>query len=507
MTHLIVAPIVLPAIIAALSLLFRRRRRWLGAAIGLAGCGALLLVALALFARAYDGAISVYALGKWPAPFGIVLVLDRLSALMLLLTSVLAMIVLCHAVITGLDRKGWHFHPLFQFLLVGLDGAFLTGDLFNLFVFFEVLLIASYGLMLHGQGASRLKAGIQYIVINLVGSTLFLIGIGVLYGVTGTLNMADMALRIAKLTPGDQGLAGAGALLLTLVFALKAALLPLHLWLPRTYASTAPAVAALFAIMTKIGVYSLIRVTSLIFGAGAGTLAWLPARWMLPASLLTVMVGFIGLLPARGLREQAAFGLVGSTGTLLVAVSLFEPRAMAAALYYLPHTTLAGALLFLVGDLIARRRPDYGDAITVGPRFANIEVISVLYMLAAIALAGMPPLSGFIGKLLILDAVEAHPAAGWIWAMVLGTTLIAIIGLARTGSTLFWKSSICGEAARPAPGGVTSKELLPSIALIILMVALVVGAGPITVFCDMVSAQLFAPQGYVEAVLGKGVAR
>lgn len=507
MTHLIVAPIVLPAIIAALSLLFRRRRRWLGAAIGLAGCTALLLVALTLFVRAYNGAISVYALGEWPAPFGIVLVLDRLSALMLLLTSVLATIVLCHAVITGLDRKGWHFHPLFQFLLVGLGGAFLTGDLFNLFVFFEVLLIASYGLMLHGQGTNRLKAGVPYIVINLVGSTLFLIGIGVLYGVTGTLNMADMAIRVAKLAPGDQGLAGAGALLLTMVFALKAALLPLHLWLPRTYASTAPAVAALFAIMTKIGVYSLIRVTSLVFGAGAGALAWLPTRWMLPASLLTVMVGFVGLLSARGLREQAAFGLVGSTGTLLVAVSLFEPREMAAALYYLPHTTLAGALLFLVGDLIARRRPDYGDAITTGPRFANIEVISVLYMLAAIALAGMPPLSGFFGKLLILEAVEAHPAAGWIWATILGTTLIAIIGLARAGSTLFWKSSSCGEAVRPAPRGVASKEMLPSISLIVLMVALVVGAGPVTAFCDVVSVQLFAPHAYIEAVLGKGVAR
>jgi len=504
MIHLIVAPIVLPAIIAALSLLFRDRRRRLGAALSLAGCGMLLSIALALFARAYDGTISVYALGQWPAPFGIVLVLDRLSALMLLLTSVLATIILCHALLTGLDRKGWHFHPLFQFLLVGLNGAFLTGDLFNLFVFFEVLLIASYGLMLHGQGARRLKAGVQYIVINLVGSTLFLIGIGVLYGVTGTLNMADMAVRVARLAPGDQGLAGAGALLLATVFALKAALLPLHLWLPRTYASTAPAVAALFAIMTKIGVYSLIRLTTLIFGAGAGALAWAPARWMLPASLLTVTVGFVGLLSARGLREQAAFGLVGSTGTLLVAVSLFDPRAMAAALYYLPHTTLAGALLFLVGDLIARRRPDYGDAITVGPRFAGIETISTLYMLAAIALAGMPPLSGFIGKLLILDAVTAHPAMGWIWVTILATTLIAIIGLARAGSTLFWKSATCGEAARPAPAGVGRGEFLPSAALVLLMAALVLGAGPVTAFCDMVSTQLFAPRAYIEAVLGTG---
>lgn len=501
MNHLIIAPLLLPAIVAALTLLSRWRARWIGSTLSIAGCIALVLIALALSATAYGGKISVYAVGDWLAPFGIVLVLDRLSALMLLLTSVLALIVLCHAVMAGLDRKGWHFQPLFQFLLLGLNGAFLTGDLFNLFVFFEVLLIASYGLMLHGQGARRLKGGLQYVIINLVGSTLFLIGVGILYGVTGTLNMADMALRISSLPPGDQGLARAGALLLTVVFALKAALLPLHLWLPRTYASTSPAVAALFAIMTKVGVYAIIRTTTLIFGADAGAVAWAPAGWMLPSALLTVAIGFAGLLAARGLRDQAAFGVVGSTGTLLVAVSLFEPDAMAAALYYLPHTTLTGALLFLVGDLIARRRPDYGDAITVGPRFASIGPISTLYLMAAIALVGMPPLSGFIGKLLILTAAAAHPAAPWIWVTILATTLIGMIGLARTGSILFWKSSICDEPLRPAPARVGRKELLPSAGLVALLAALVLGGGGILDYMNTVSAQLFAPRNYIDAAL------
>jgi len=503
MNHLIIAPLLLPAIVAALFLLGRWRARWIGSALSLAGCVALVLIALALFVTAYGGTISVYALGNWPAPFGIVLVLDRLSALMLVLTSVLALVVLCHAVITNLDRKGWHFHPLFQFQLLGLNGAFLTGDLFNLFVFFEVLLIASYGLMLHGQGAGRLKVGLQYVIINLVGSTLFLIGIGMLYGVTGTLNMADMALRISSLPHGDQGLARAGALLLTVVFALKAALLPLHLWLPRTYASTSPAVAALFAIMTKVGVYAIVRTTTLIFGADAGAVAWAPAQWMLPSAVLTVIIGFTGLLAARGLRDQAAFGVVGSTGTLLVAVSLFEPRAITAALYYLPHSTLTGALLFLVGDLVARHRPDYGDAITVGPRFASIGPISALYLLAGIALVGMPPLSGFIGKLLILTAAAAHPAAGWIWVTILVSTLIGTIGLARAGSILFWKSSTCDEPLRPAPAQVGRKALLPSAALVALLAALVLGAGGIVAYMDTVSAQLFAPRNYIEAVLGR----
>jgi len=503
MNNLIIAPLLLPAIVAALILLSRWRARRIGATLSIAGCTVLLLIAIALFVTAYDGKIAVYEVGDWPAPFGIVLVLDRLSALMLLLTSLLALAILCHAVITNLDRKGWHFHPLFHFLLLGLNGAFLTGDIFNLFVFFEVLLIASYGLMLHGQGAGRLKAGLQYVVINLVGSTLFLIGIGMLYGVTGTLNMADMALRISSLPPGDQGLARAGALLLTVVFALKAALLPLHIWLPHTYASTSPTVAAFFAIMTKVGVYAIVRTSVLIFGTGAGAVAWAPAKWMLPSALLTVGVGFTGLLAARGLRDQAAFGVVGSTGTLLVAVSLFEPGAMAAAFYYLPHTTLTGALLFLVADLVARRRPDYGDAITVGPRFASIGSISALYLLAAIALVGMPPLSGFIGKLLILTATAAHPAAGWIWATILVTTLVGMIGLSRSGSILFWKSSTCHEAVRAAPALVKRTELLPSAALVALLAALVLGGGVVVAYMDSMSAQLFAPQNYIEAVLGR----
>ncbi len=496
MNALIVAPIVLPAIVAALTVLARGRRRREVAALSVVSCVALLGIALRLLASASSSANEVYAVGDWPAPFGIVLVLDRLAALMVVLTAVLALVVLCHALLTGVDRRGWHFHPLFQFLLTGLNGAFLTGDLFNLFVFFEVLLIASYGLMLHGQGPARLQAGVQYVVVNLVGSILFLIGVGTLYGVTGTLNMADMAVRMAALPVGDQGLARVGALLLTVVFALKAALLPLHLWLPRTYANTSPVAAALFAIMTKVGVYAIIRTTTLIFGAE------LVGPLMLPAAIATVVVGFVGVLAARTLHEQAAFGVVGSTGVLLIAVALFEPQALAAGLYYLPHTTLTGALLFLVADLVARRRADHGDAITAGPRFASMGPIAVLYLLAGIALAGMPPLSGFIGKLLILKAAVPHPAAGWIWATILGTTLLAVIALARTGSMLFWKSG--GDDAVSPSAGASRLQLVPCAVLVMMLAGLVVGAGGVTGFMDRVAAQVFAPQQYIAAVLGSG---
>ncbi|GGC09217.1 monovalent cation/H+ antiporter subunit D [Novosphingobium endophyticum] len=494
MDALIAAPLLLPAFAGTASLLFWLRYRWIGAIISIASMMGLIALAIVLMAQAASGGAIAYALGDWPAPFGIVLVLDRLSALMLLLTALLGFAVAVHAALTGLDRKGWHFHPLLQFQLLGINGAFLTGDLFNLFVFFEVLLIASYGLMLHGQGAQRLSAGIQYVIVNLLGSTLFLIALGLLYGVTGTLNMADMAVRAGALPEGDQGLLRAGGLLLAVVFALKAALLPLHLWLPRTYAATAPAVATLFAIMTKVGAYAIIRTMPLIFGDAAGT-------FLLPSALGTMLLGFFGLLAARGLADMAAFGLIGSTATLLTAIALFDGHAMAAALYYLPHTTLTAALLFLTVDLIIRWRGVEGGAIVPTPHYKGQGWLGFQFLAAAVALVGLPPLSGFVGKLLILQAAIPSAYMVAIWAFVLGTSLLGLIGLARAGSTLFWKEDANPAIAadRPAPRAL---EALPAAFLLILLAALTAGAGPATAYMEATSAQVFDATGYVRSVLG-----
>ncbi|HMP61611.1 MAG TPA: proton-conducting transporter membrane subunit, partial [Phenylobacterium sp.] len=317
MNHWLTAPVLLPALLAPLMLLFLRRRLMESRVLSVAGCLAQLAFAVLLMNQADTGLIQSYALGGWQAPFGIVLVLDRLSALMLLTTSILALAVVSYAITSGLDRSGWHFHPLFQFQLLGLNGAFLTGDIFNLFVFFEVMLIASYGLMLYGGGGARLKAGVQYVVVNLVGSTLFLVAVGLIYGVSGTLNMAHLGQIVAQAPAGDHGLILAGGLLMVAVFGLKAALAPLHFWLPRTYASTAAPMAALFAIMTKVGAYCILRFTTVTFGDMAGPLAWAPAPWLLPAALATMVVGFVGVLGARYLRQMAAFAVVGSMGTLL----------------------------------------------------------------------------------------------------------------------------------------------------------------------------------------------
>ena len=502
--HLPIVPVIIPALAAPLTLLLMRRHAAWGIAVAFVSCFAMLAAALALLVTAGDGIVHVYELGDWPAPFGIVLVADRLAAIMLVLAASLALIALLHAVMTGIDRKGWHFHPLLQFQLMGLNGAFLTGDLFNLFVFFEVLLIASYGLMLHGQGPARLKAGVQYVVVNLVGSSLFLIALGLLYALTGTLNMADMGVAVAQVAPEDQGLLRIAALLLASVFAIKAAVVPLHLWLPRTYDVATPAVAALFAIMTKVGVYSLIRVVPQVFGDGAGAAAWAPAPFLLPAAMLTAVVGFAGVFTARTLSEQASYAIIGSTGTLLIAVAGWQAATLGAALYYLVHSTIAGAALFLISDVVARRRAGFSDnvgsATRSGPDFAQRQGVGLMFMAAAIATAGLPPLSGFIGKLLILKSVAGLPDWGWAWGVILSTTLIGVIGFARAGSAVFWKSAGTQDTT-PAPAA--KGDLAAPIIALVLLAALSAGAGWATAYADAAAAQVLDPAVAARAVLGE----
>lgn len=490
MTHLPILPVLLPAGLAALMLLALRGRLGAQRVLSLAGTAAILALAVHLLTVADQGQILVYRLGNWAAPFGIVLMLDRLAALMLVLTGVLALAVLAYAIGSGWDRRGAHFHTLWQFQLMGLNGAFLTGDAFNLFVFFEILLIASYGLMIHGAGAgaARLRAGLQYIAYNLAGSTLFLAALGVLYAATGTLNMADMAARVAQMPAGQGGLVSLGAVLLMLVFALKAALVPLQFWLPATYANAPGPVAALFAIMTKVGVYGIIRCGTLIFP----DMTLIP-QLLLPAAMLTLVVGQAGVLGARSLGRMAAFAALGSVGTLMLAVAQFTPQALAAGLYYLLHSTLAAGALFLVADAILARRGDPW----LRPATRLPGGLAVVYFFVAIAVAGMPPLSGFLGKLLILQASWQGPAMVWIWSLVLVTSLLAIYGLTRAGMVLFWAGT---APAQPA----ARSSLLAQAGLGLLiaaLVALTVGAGPVLRLTGATVAQLADRPAYVAVVL------
>ncbi|MFM7443987.1 MAG: proton-conducting transporter membrane subunit, partial [Tabrizicola sp.] len=335
MSHWIIAPVALPALVAALMVIGLRGHLALQRIASLAAILALNAIAAALLWSATRNGPEAYFLGDWPAPFGIVLVLDRLSALMVALLSLLALLTALYAIGSGWDRKGAHFHPLLMFLLMGISGAFLTGDAFNLFVFFEVLLIASYGLMIHGGGEARTRAGIQYIAFNLVGSSLFLFALALLYAVTGTLNMADLAAKLPSLPEGDTALLRVAAVMLILVFAIKGALVPLQFWLPGTYANAPGVVAALFAVMTKIGAYATLRAGTLIFPESLPATGPLLHDLIQPAALVTLVVGAVGVLGAKTLPRLVAFACIASMGTVFLAISAFTPQTTAAALYYM----------------------------------------------------------------------------------------------------------------------------------------------------------------------------
>ncbi|WP_092885366.1 monovalent cation/H+ antiporter subunit D [Roseicitreum antarcticum] len=500
MSHWIIVPIILPALIAPLLVLSARYDIVLQRVISLASVVFLLGVTVALTWTAAGGTVEVYEMGNWPAPFGIVMVLDRLSAMMVLMTSVLGLVVLLYVIGTGWDRRGRHFHALFLFQLMGLYGAMLTGDLFNLFVFFEVLLIASYGLMVHGGGKLRLQAGVQYVIYNLAGSTLFLFALATLYGVTGTLNMADMAVKAPALAEGDAALLRTAAAMLLIVFAVKGALVPIHFWLPNTYTHAPAPVAALFAIMTKVGAYAVIRVYTLVFGPGLAVTNTMPADWILPAALVTLIIGMAGVLAGGSLSRMASFAAIGSMGTLFIAISAFTPEATLAALYYMVHSTFAGATLFLIVDLVQRRRGSC--ALDLRAPMAQSGLIAAMFFAAAIATAGMPPLSGFLGKLLVLDALRSEPGAALIWTVILATSLIAVLGFARAGSMLFWKPhSVAGDGTPPAPQ-LNALPLVATGAMLALLLALTVLAGPLTGYMEATSAQLYDTSTYIEAVLG-----
>jgi multicomponent K+:H+ antiporter subunit D len=513
MNHWIIAPVILPALLAPLIAFVMRHDIVVARAASSAGTIALLAIAVGLTVLAADGGTHVYYLGNWPAPFGIVLVLDRLSALMVLLTALLAVIALLHAMATGWDTRGRHFHALFQFQLMGICGAFLTGDAFNLFVFFEVLLIASYGLMVHAGGKVRLQAGLQYVVMNLVGSTLFLFALGTLYAATGTLNIADLVVKVQQSGADDSGLIRVAAMLLLIVFGVKAALVPLHFWLPATYANAPAPVAALFAIMTKVGAYSIIRIHGMAFGPDNPATDTLIGDWLFVLALLTMAVGAFGVLGARRLGPLLSYAVVGSMGTLLLAVSVFDSYATTTALYYLIHSTFSAAALFLLADLVVTRRGN--DWLGVQPATVQNGLFAALFFAAAIAMAGMPPLSGFLGKLMIMDALRAPGVIGWAWTAIILGSLLTILGLAQAGSALFWKSTADTTApdhpARTAPADgptpetshtpATALEVAPTVAAVALLVGLAVMAGPVTNYLEATSAQIYDSSSYVEAVL------
>ncbi|MFO7576847.1 MAG: monovalent cation/H+ antiporter subunit D [Pelovirga sp.] len=509
MNHLIVAPLLLPLLMGAIIVIGVNRSLSLHRTLGLLSSLAITLITGTLLYQAMTGPIQMYVLGDWTPPFGIIMVLDRLSAMMIFITSLLAFLCLLYAV-KGTDEQGKNFHALFQFQLLGINGAFLTGDIFNLFVFFEVMLLSSYGLVLHGGGARRTKAGMHYVMLNLVGSSIFLIGVGILYGLLGSLNMADLAVRIAHAPADNAALLQAGGLILFGVFALKAALLPLYFWLPNAYGFTSAPVAALFAVMTKVGVYVILRVYTLIFGEHAGVAAHLLAPWLLPVALFTLAAGSIGVVASRDLRRTIAYMVVVSVGTLLAVIGTFDTDAIAAAIMYLPHTTFMTAAMFLIADMISRQRLDAGAGLTPDRPVGQQRLLGLLFLGAAVAIGGLPPLSGFTAKVMMLMGVQQHAAAPWIWSLVLTGGLFGLIALGRAGSVIFWKTLPLDEggagayAKSPHPGipHYAAGAAAPALLLLAISPLLVLFGGPLSDFAHAVAGQISNPVQYIEAVLG-----
>jgi multicomponent K+:H+ antiporter subunit D len=540
MPHLIVAPILLPLLTASLMLLLGEKHRPLKARINLIssllGLGISILLLLWVQEQGQASSIGVYLPGNWPAPFGIVLVVDRLSALMLVLTGIIGVSALLFAMARW-DRAGASFHALFQIQLMGLYGAFLTADLFNLFVFFEVLLAASYGLLLHGSGRARVSAGLHYIAINLLASSLFLIGAAMIYGVTGTLNMADLALKIPLVPDADRGLLHAGVAILATAFLAKAGMWPLNFWLVPAYSSASAPVAAMFAIMTKVGIYTLLRLWTLLFSGQAGASAFFGDDWLIYGGLVTIACAALSIIKAQRLERMASLSILVSAGILLAAIGFGQTALTASALFYLVSSTLALCALFLLAELIERSRSanelsldDDPDLLPPPleslhpPKGTNLDddqkavvgqvipwtmaFLGLSFIACALLIVGMPPLSGFIGKLSLISALfnpqglgvapqQPLSLAGWILvALLILSGLASLIAMARVGIQRFWTPQ-----DRPSPL-LHNYECVPIVALLGLCVLLTLRAEPLLRYTADTAASLSDPQQYVMSVLG-----
>lgn len=541
MPHLMLAPIILPLLTAAVMLLLREERHRTKLVLNLASTLLGLIIASALLVwtqqQGEPASMGVYLPGNWPTPFGIVLALDRLAALMLVLTSTVGLAAALYGSARWY-RAGVHYHPLFQFQLMGLSGAFLTADLFNLFVFFEIMLAASYGLLLHGSGRARVQAGLHFIAINLAASSLFLIGVSMLYGLTGTLNMADLARSVAQVQDADRGLLHAATGILATAFLIKAAIWPLNFWLVPAYSAATAPVGALFSIMTKVGVYAILRLWTLVFGSDAGPSALFGGLWLVGGGMATMAFGAIGMLGSQRLGHLAGYGAIVSSGTLLAAIGFGQNGLTAGLLYYLPSSTLAVCTLFLLSDVIDRWRSSDDSTDPYEPRadaapFLNAELVptdgcnlddkeqvlvgraipaaaafvGLSFMACTLLIAGLPPLSGFVGKVTMLTALlnplglgssaGLQPSwVGWTFmAVLIASGLLALIALSRAGIRHFWAAH-----DRPTPQ-LHVLEGLPIAALLAACLALTFAAAPAMRFTQATANALHAPNTYVRAIL------
>jgi multicomponent Na+:H+ antiporter subunit D len=494
MNMLLLWPLLIPLLTAVLALLSRRsprlRRTW-----SLTGSVALLIASGALLWGVYQHSIQHVQVGAWAAPFGITLVADLLSAIMIVIVGVTGLAVNVYALgAIDADDERMGFHPLYHLLLMGVNGAFLAGDLFNLYVWFEVLLITSFVLLVLGTRRAQVKGAVTYVMINLVASLCFLLAVGILYGLTGTLNMADLATRLPGIdTPG---LVTTTAMLFLVAFGIKAAVFPLFFWLPAAYHTPPIAVTAIFAgLLTKVGVYALIRVFTLLFVHDVGYTHTL----LLAIAALTMLSGVLGAAVQQDVRKILSFHIVSQIGYMVMGLALFTPLALLGAVFYIVHHIVVKTNLFLVGGVMQR----YGQSFELkelGGLYRAKPWLAALFLIPALSLAGLPPLSGFWAKLTIIQAgLEAEAYLAVAVALVVG--LLTLYSMTKIWNQAFWAAPPSGRSLQPG-GASLGAMVLPIVALAAVTLTIGLWAEPFVALAERSAAELLDPSAYVQAVLG-----
>jgi multicomponent Na+:H+ antiporter subunit D len=497
-------PVVLPLLGAGLTLVMARRAA-AQRAVSLAVLTVVLAVAVALLVLADQTGAQSVVLGGWQPPLGIVLVVDRLSALLLVTSAIVTLGVLVYSVGQGTadgdsETPVSIYHPTYLILVAGVANAFLSGDLFNLYVGFEILLVASYVLLTVGGTEARVRAGVTYVIVSLVSSVLFLSAIALVYGATGTVNLAQLAERLPEL-PADTQLLLHIALLLG--FGIKAAVFPLAFWLPDSYPTAPAPVTAVFAgLLTKVGIYAIIRTESLLFPGEALT------GVLLVAALLTLIVAILGAIAQNDLKRLLSFTLVSHIGYMVFGIAIGSVAGLAAAIFYAVHHITIQTALFLASGLVERR-----GGTTSGRRLGGLAQLSpllgVLYFIPAMNLAGIPPLSGFVGKLGLFRAGVAE--GGWLVYTVVAagalTSLLTLYAVARVWNVAFWRSPLEAEDPEPvlldpSPKGVLPRTMVAATAAMVgVGVLLAVIAGPVWAVSTRAAEDLMDQSAYVGTVL------
>lgn len=497
MKNLLFLPLLIPLATAVLGLLAWNRRR-LQRILGVCGTAALLLAGLLLLAEVGTGDILSVQAGNWPAPFGITLVADIFTALMVMATGVIGLGVTIYSLAEAdHHQESVGYHPLLQVLLLGVCGSFLTGDIFNLYVWFEVMLIASFVLLTLGGRREQMEGAIKYVALNLTASAFFLAGIGLLYGVAGTLNMAHLALQLREIT--HTGTVPVIAALLFAAFGIKAAVFPFYFWLPASYHTPPTAVTTIFsALLTKVGIYVLIRVFTLIFFQEATT----GQNIILTAAGLTMLAGALGAMAQTGLRRMLSFCVISQIGYLLMGLGIMTPLALAGSIFFMLHIIAAKSSLFLTTGIVARLTGSC-EYSRLGGLYDKRPLLAALYLLPALSVAGIPPLSGFWGKLALIQAglVAEHYLTV---VAALGVSFLTLFYLVRSWSEAFWKERSATEGSEHHAIPALQRQQMFAPAAALALVSLVMGLATEPFFRLSLAAanQLLNPASYIAAVLG-----